>query len=47
MKLSEQGIQLIKGFDGLRTDPYRDPTGFCTIGYEKRRLFLSTIKIPA
>jgi lysozyme len=33
MKLSEQGIQLIKSFEGLRLSAYRDVAGIWTIGY--------------
>ncbi|MFI5163180.1 MAG: lysozyme [Sphingobacteriales bacterium] len=33
MKLSNQGIKLIKGFEGLRLSAYRDIAGIWTIGY--------------
>ena len=33
MKLSEQGIKLIKDFEGLRLTAYRDVAGVWTIGY--------------
>jgi lysozyme len=33
MKLSEQGIKLIKSFEGLRLAAYRDIAGVWTIGY--------------
>ncbi len=31
--LSERGVDLIKGFEGLRLQAYRDPAGVWTIGY--------------
>ena len=31
--LSEKGVDLIKGFEGLRLNAYRDPVGVWTIGY--------------
>ena len=37
MKLSEQGINLIKGFEGLRLSAYRDVAGVWTIGYGSTR----------
>jgi lysozyme len=37
MKLSEQGIKLIKGFEGLRLSAYRDVAGVWTIGYGSTR----------
>ena len=33
MKLSQKGIDLIKGFEGLRLKPYLDSVGVPTIGY--------------
>lgn len=33
MKASQQGIDLIKEFEGFRPDPYRDTGGVWTIGY--------------
>jgi len=33
MKLSEQGINLIKSFEGLRLSAYRDVAGIWTIGF--------------
>lgn len=33
MKTSEQGINLIKNFEGLRTEVYVCPSGYKTIGY--------------
>jgi len=37
MKLSNQGIQLIKSFEGLRLSAYRDVAGIWTIGYGSTR----------
>ena len=37
MKLSEQGIKLIKDFEGLRLTAYRDVAGVWTIGYGSTR----------
>ncbi|MGZ3752843.1 MAG: lysozyme [Mucilaginibacter sp.] len=37
MKLSEQGIKLIKVFEGLRLTAYRDAAGIWTIGYGSTR----------
>ena len=37
MKLSEQGINLIKSFEGLRLSAYRDVAGIWTIGYGSTR----------
>jgi lysozyme len=37
MKLSEQGIELIKSFEGLRLSAYRDIAGVWTIGYGSTR----------
>lgn len=31
--LSQKGLDLIKGFEGLRLRAYRDPAGVWTIGY--------------
>ena len=31
--ISEQGLELIKGFEGFRSAPYRDAVGVWTIGY--------------
>ena len=33
MKTSQKGIDLIKRFEGLRLDAYKDPVGVVTIGY--------------
>jgi lysozyme len=33
MKTSDAGVELIKGFEGLRLAAYRDPAGILTIGY--------------
>lgn len=33
MKISQRGIDLIKHFEGLRLDAYRDSVGVLTIGY--------------
>ncbi len=33
MKISQQGIDMIKGFEGLRLDAYDDGTGVWTIGW--------------
>jgi len=33
MKLSENGVNLIKGFEGLRLNAYRDVAGVWTVGY--------------
>ena len=33
MKISDEGLQLIKRFEGLRTTAYRDAVGVWTIGY--------------
>jgi lysozyme len=37
MKLSEQGINLIKNFEGLRLSAYSDIAGIWTIGYGSTR----------
>jgi len=37
MKLSDNGIKLIKGFEGLRLTAYRDTAGVWTIGYGSTR----------
>ena len=37
MKLSNQGITLIKSFEGLRLSAYRDVAGIWTIGYGSTR----------
>ncbi|HVW98174.1 MAG TPA: lysozyme [Mucilaginibacter sp.] len=37
MQLSEHGLQLIKGFEGLRLGAYRDVAGVWTIGYGSTR----------
>lgn len=37
MKLSNAGIALIKGFEGLRLNAYRDSAGVWTIGYGSTR----------
>jgi lysozyme len=37
MKLSNQGIKLIKSFEGLRLSAYRDVAGIWTIGYGSTR----------
>ncbi len=31
--LSQQGVDLIKGFEGFRSKLYDDPAGHCTVGY--------------
>lgn len=33
MTLSDQGVELIKQFEGFRAKMYNDPVGHCTIGY--------------
>jgi len=33
MKISDIGLDLIKKFEGFRSEPYRDSVGVCTIGY--------------
>ncbi len=33
MKISKNGIELIKNFEGYRSKPYLDPVGVPTIGY--------------
>jgi lysozyme len=33
MVLSDEGVRLIAGFEGFRSDLYDDPAGHCTIGY--------------
>jgi lysozyme len=33
MRLTESGIELIKSFEGFRSEAYRDPAGVWTIGY--------------
>ncbi len=33
MEISSEGIKLIKGFEGLRLNAYRDAVGVLTIGY--------------
>ena len=33
MKTSQQGLELIKHYEGLRLNPYRCPAGLWTIGY--------------
>ncbi|HEY0356142.1 MAG TPA: glycoside hydrolase family protein [Flavisolibacter sp.] len=33
MRVSENGLSLIKQFEGLRKNLYNDPVGHCTIGY--------------
>lgn len=37
MKLSDHGIAVIKNFEGLRLDAYRDSAGVWTIGYGSTR----------
>ena len=37
MKLSENGFKIIKNFEGLRLDAYRDVAGVWTIGYGSTR----------
>lgn len=37
MKLSDHGLALIKNFEGLRLDAYRDIAGVWTIGYGSTR----------
>jgi lysozyme len=36
MQLSAAGLDLIKGFEGFRSQPYTDVAGFLTIGYGHR-----------
>ena len=33
MKISKNGIEFIKQWEGFRTKPYKDITGLLTIGY--------------
>lgn len=33
MKISDDGMALIKRFEGLRLQAYQDSVGVCTIGY--------------
>lgn len=33
MKTSQQGLELIKHYEGLRLNPYRCPAGLWTVGY--------------
>ena len=33
MSLSDKGIQFIKSWEKLRTEPYEDSSGYCTIGW--------------
>lgn len=33
MKINEEGLRIIKSFEGLRTDAYICPSGIITIGY--------------
>lgn len=33
MKISAEGLALVKGFEGFRPEPYRCPAGVWTIGY--------------
>lgn len=33
LSLSDDGVRLIAGFEGFRSDLYNDPAGHCTIGY--------------
>lgn len=33
MKINQEGLDLIKHFEGFRADAYRDPVGIVTIGY--------------
>ena len=33
MRISEKGLEAIKGFEGLRLETYEDPAGVLTIGY--------------
>ena len=37
MKISQQGIDLIKRFEGFRSRPYQDSVGVWTIGYGSTR----------
>jgi lysozyme len=32
-QINEAGLAMIKSFEGLRLDAYRDPVGIWTIGY--------------
>lgn len=38
MKLSINGLNLLKSFEGFRSVPYRDVAGFMTVGYGHRIL---------
>lgn len=38
MKTSQNGIDLIKGFEGFRAQPYRDVAGYNTVGYGHKML---------
>jgi lysozyme len=33
MKISNEGLQLIKKYEGYKTTPYRCPAGLYTVGY--------------
>ncbi len=35
MAISEQGLQMIKNFEGFVAKPYNDPAGHCSVGYGK------------
>lgn len=32
-RTNQKGVDLIKGFEGLRLSPYKDPVGLLTVGY--------------
>lgn len=32
MNVSDEGLKFIAGHEGMRTKPYNDPSGFCTVG---------------
>ena len=46
MKLSDQGIALIKSFEGLRLNAYQDAAGIWTIGYGSTRYINGTAIKP-
>lgn len=39
MKINQDGIDLIKRFEGLRLTSYKDPVGIWTIGVEQLHIF--------
>lgn len=44
MKISQEGIDLIKRFEGFRSKPYKCPAGVWTIGYGTTRGVTETTK---